>query len=476
MSSFKHDLVILGSGTTAFAAALRASELGAKTLMIEQGKLGGTCVNWGCVPSKTLIHKAALYYSARRGSEYGLNLSAATVDGPDLMNSKRYAVDQVRREHYQNVLETDPNIEVLYGHGKFVGPQILQVGPEVVHCQRVLIACGGVPRTLDLPGLAETGFLNSYSALNLPDVPKSLIILGGGVIALEMGQMFERFGCRTTILERGERLLAEFDPRLTAQLCGLIANEGLKQLFGVETERVEKAENGDVVVKAKVHGKDRSFQAERIMLAVGTAPATHGIGLEQAGVDVNEQGFVLVDDSMQTTVEGIWAAGDVTGAPLIAPAGELEAEVAVESMLLENSRQVAPPRLVDHRGTPMAVFVDPEIAMVGQNGEQATAAGHDVIETYLDLTAVAKAYVIGQSTGALLMWADRQSRCILGAQVLAPRAADLIHEMALAVRYGLKVDDVARMVHVYPTISDGWRLLARKCLTSLGCNESGCAL
>ncbi len=456
--SFKPDLVILGSGTTAFAAALRASELGAKTLMVEQGTLGGTCVNWGCVPSKTLIHKASLYYAARRGSAYGLNLTAKTVDGPNLMNSKRQAVDQVRREHYQTVLETNPKIQVIYGHGQFLSSKTLQVGPEVVHCERFLIACGGVPRTLDLPGLSQTGFLNSYSALNLPDVPSSLVILGGGVIALEMGQMFERFGCRTTILERGERPLAEFDQRLTAQLCGLMANEGLQQLFGVDAQRVEAAANGAAIVIATVNGREARFQAERVMLAVGTSPATHGIGLGTAGVKVDTQGFVVVDAGMQTTAEGIWAAGDVTGAPLIAPAGELEAEVAVENMLNGGQRQV------DHRGTPMAVFVDPEIAMVGQNGEQATAAGHDVVETYLDLTAVAKAYVIGQSTGAFLLWSDRKDGRVLGAQILAPRAADLIHEMALAVRYGLTVNDVANLVHVYPTISDGWRLLARKCL------------
>ncbi len=455
------DLVILGSGTTAFAAALRASELGAKTLMVEQGKLGGTCVNWGCVPSKTLIHKASLYYAVRRSAQYGLKLSAEPVDAPDLMNTKRVAVDQVRREHYQNVLETDPNIEIVYGHGQFISQKTLQVGPEVLHCERFLIATGGIPRSLDLPGLSQTGFLNSYSALNLDTVPKSLVIIGGGVIALEMGQMFERLGCQTTILERSERPLAEFDQRLTAQLCGILANEGLHQLFGVVIQRVEKGQDGGAIVYAKVNGRESRFQTERIMLAIGTAPATKGVGLETAGIELTPQGFVKVDSTMQTTAPSVWAAGDVTGPPLIAPAGELEGEVAVDNMFSDRHRQV------DHRCTPMGVFVDPEIAMVGQNLTQARAAGYDVVETFLDLSAVAKGHIVGQTKGALVLWVDRSKGMILGAQALAPRAADIIHEVALAIRCGLNVDSLANLIHVYPTISDGWRLIARQCQVNL---------
>ncbi len=451
------DLVILGAGSTALAATQRAVELGARVAVVEQATPGGTCINWGCIPSKTLIHKAALYQAARRGAGAGLNLTQGEVDCAALMAAKQQAVDRVRCERCDTLLQAHPAVRLVHGHGRFLGPGELQVGPEIVRSERFLIACGGLPRQLDLPGLRQVGALNSYSILNLTTIPRSLLIIGGGVIALEIGQMLERFGCQVTILERGERPLAEFDPRLTGPLCGLLASEGLHQHFGVEVLRVEPDAEG-VVLHAVIHGRPLRLTAERLMLAVGTVPATRDIGLELVGVNTDAQGFVAIDAECRTSAAGIWAAGDVTGPPLLAPAGELEARVAVENMFAGRHCTV------DHHGTPMAVFIDPEIAMVGQNAEQARASGHAVVEVHLDLTAVAKAHVIGEEVGGLLLWADRVDGRILGAQILSHRAADLIHEMALAVRACLTVNDIAEMVHVYPTLSDGWRLAARKLL------------
>jgi mercuric reductase len=425
--------------------------------LVEQALPGGTCINWGCIPSKTLIHKAALYHAAQRGATAGLNLTPGPVDCIALMAAKQQAIDLVRRERCAALLDDNPAVRLVRGHGRFLGPGELQVGPEVLRGERFLIACGGLPRSLDLPGLREVAALNSYSVLNLPCVPASLLIIGGGVIALEIGQMLQRFGCQVTILERGERPLAEFDARLTGPLCGLLAAEGLHQHFGVEVQRVEAASAG-VVVHAVIHGRPARLTAERLMLAVGTAPATAGIGLAAAGVALDPCGFVVIDAECRTSAPGIWAAGDVTGPPLLAPAGELEARVAVENMFAGRHCTV------DHHGTPMAVFIDPEIALVGQSAAQATAAGHAVAEVHLDLAGVAKAHVVGAPTGGLLLWADRQSGRILGGQILAPRAADLIHEIALAVRACVTVTELADMVHVYPTISDGWRLAARQLL------------
>jgi mercuric reductase len=453
------DLVILGAGTTALAGAQRAVELGARVTLIEQATPGGTCINWGCIPSKTLIHKAALYHAAHRGAGAGLNLTPGPVDCTALMAAKQQAIDCVRRERCAQLLVNHPAVRLVRGHGRFLGPGELQVGPELIRSDRFLLACGGLPRTLDLPGLRQVNPLNSYSVLNLSCVPRSLLIIGGGVIALEIGQMLQRFGCQVTILERGERPLAEFDPRLTGALCGLLAAEGLHQHFGVEVAGVEPDPAG-VAVLAVVHGRPVRLSAERLMLAVGTVPASSGIGLETVGVALDRNGFVRIDAGCQTSAAGIWAAGDITGPPLLAPAGELEARVAVENMFADRHCTV------DHHGTPMAVFIDPEIAMVGQSGAAAAAAGHAVAEAYLDLAAVAKAHVVGAPVGGLLLWADRADGRVLGGQILAPRAADLIHEVALAVRACLTVADLAELVHVYPTISDGWRLAARQLLAA----------
>lgn len=461
-----HDLVILGSGTTALAGALRATRYGARVLLVEQSELGGTCVNWGCIPSKTLIDKAQIQQQARDGLRYGLKLSAGPPDCGRLMAVKQAAVEAVRRESYLQELEGNPRIAVLRGHGRFISPRELQVGAEVVVAERFLVACGGIPRVLRLPGLAELDYLTSYSALHLPCFPRSLLIVGGGVIAVEMGQMFRRFGAEVTILERSERLLKDFDPRLTGIYQQQLEEEGISIVCNVEVLHLCRDADGCCLVAA-VGEEERQFRAERLMFAVGTAPATEGIGLEAAGVRLREGGFIAVDEEMKTSAEGIWAAGDCTGPPLIAPAGAREAEVAVMNMF-----DPAAHRRIDHRHTPMAVFTDPEFGKVGTSAGQALREGRAAAETFLDLSRVAKAHVMGGRRGGILLCAEAGSGRLLGVELLAPRAADLIHEATLAVRFGLTVFDLADTVHVYPTVSDGLRLAALEHIRSLDGNKA----
>lgn len=453
MTISPYDLVILGSGSTAFAGALKGVELGARVLMIEQSQLGGTCVNWGCVPSKTLIAKAEAYFEALRTAPYGLNLSAAPVDCRRLMQTKKAVVEQLRRIHYQQVLDDNDRIDVLRGHGQFLSPRELQVGADVLISERFLVACGGVPRVLRIPGLADIDYLTSYSAMHLSCFPASMLIIGGGVIALEMGQMLRRFGTEVTILERGERILKEFDPRLTAILEQVIWEEGIKLVVNADIREVTQ-NAGMCSLRALVAGEEQIFSAERIMLAVGTAPATAAIGLAEAGVAVDQAGFIITDEQMRTSAAGIWAAGDCTGPPLIAPAGEREGEVAVTNML---DPQAA--CRIDHSYTPMAVFVDPQLAMVGSF--TAGAAEKPVAETFFDLSRVAKAQILGDRRGGIVLRSEQESGRLIGVQLLAPHAAEIIHEGVLALRFGLTAADLAETLHVYPTIAEGLQLAAR---------------
>lgn len=457
-----HDIVILGSGTTAFAAARLAAAKGLQVRMVEQSHVGGTCVNWGCIPSKTLIDKAEMYHAARRGESWGLNLTAGKPDCPTLMELKNKAVKTLRETHYQQELEKTPNLHVIRGHGRFLSPHELQVGADIIRSDRILIAVGGIPKIVPLPGLDQVDYLTSYSALHLPCFPKSILILGGGVIALEMGQMFARFGTEVTILERNERLLGEFDVRLTEKFRKILESEGVRILFGV---RVDQVEQYDAEVHMTLHAKKQFFEmsAERLMLAVGTQPATADIGLEQAGVELDAEGFIQVDNQLRTTSAGIWAAGDVTGSPLIAPAGAREALIAMQNMLDPQSTET-----IDHRISPMAVFVDPEFATVGLTASQAEQRGIETVETFLDLKRVPKAHVMGDRQGGIILCAEKGTGKVLGVQMLAPRAADIIHEATLAVRFGLTVCELETTVHVYPSISDGLRLAARKNARSQG--------
>ena len=451
----KYDIIVLGAGTTAFGGARIAAAEGKKVLMIEQSYLGGTCVNWGCIPSKTLIHKAEMYHGARKGESWGLNLRAGYPDCGTLMPLKNKAVETIRQTHYQFEVDNTENLTVLHGRGRFISANELQVGEQTVSAPQILIATGGEPRVVPIPGLETVKYLTSYNALHLPCFPASVIMLGGGVIALEMGQMFARFGTRVTILERGPRLLAEFDLRLTEQFRAMLEAEGVKILCNVEAERVEK-KGEETCLYALINGAEVGFNAERLMLAIGTQPATRDLGLEKIGVETDANGFIKVNSQLQTTVPGIWAAGDVTGAPLIAPAGAREAQIAVKNMLYPEGKFT-----IDHRFSPMAVFVDPEFATVGLTKTQAEAQGHKVVTTYQKLTKVPKAHVMGEMLGGVLLTAEKGTGKVLGVQMLCPRAADIIHEATLAVRFGLTVVDISTTVHVYPSISDGLRQAAQ---------------
>ena len=449
------DMIVLGAGSTAFAGARIVAAAGKKVLMIEQSHLGGTCVNWGCIPSKTLIHKAEMYHGARKGESWGLNLKAGYPDCGTLMPLKQKAVVTVRETHYQREVDQTKNITVVKAHGHFVSPHEIEAGGILYTAPQILIATGGEPRTVPLPGLDQVKYLTSYNALHLPCFPGSVVILGGGVIALEMGQMFARVGTRVTILERGPRLLAEFDLRLTEQFRMMLEQEGVEILCNVDAQRVEQ--HGDnTCLFALINGAEVGFSAERLMLAIGTQPATKNLGLEEIGVETDQGGFIKVDRQLRTNVPGIWAAGDVTGPPLIAPAGAREAQIAAKNML-----EPAGNHSIDHRFSPMAVFVDPEFATIGLTKTQAEAQGYSVVTTFLDLERVPKAHVMGEMLGGVLLTAETGTGKILGVQMLCPRAADIIHEATLAIRFGLSVVDLSTTVHVYPSISDGLRQAAR---------------
>lgn len=452
----QYDIIILGAGTTAFAGARIAAAAGKKVLLVEQSQPGGTCVNWGCIPSKTLIHKAEMYYAARKGMRWGLNLHAGAPDCGTLMPLKEAAVETIRNTHYQRELNNTAGMTLIRGRGRFVSRREIQVDGQLYRAPHFLIATGGRPRSVALPGLNGVSHLNSYSAMHLPCFPASITILGGGVIALEMGQMFARFGTQVTILERGPRLLAEFDERLTEQFKQMLQRDGVEIFCDIIAERVEKV--GDkTCLYALIGGVEVAFVAERLMLAIGTEPATGGIGLEEIGVATDGSGCITVDSQLRTSVPGIWAAGDVTGPPMVAPNGAREAQIAVRNMLYPQAGHT-----IDHRFSPMAVFVDPEFATVGLTHKQAEAHGYRVVTTFLQLDQIPKAHVMGELLGGVLLSAERGSGKVLGVQMLCPRAADIIQEATLAVRFGLTVTDLATTVHVYPSISDGLRQAAER--------------
>jgi len=451
------DLIIIGSGSTAFAAALRATGYGARVVMFEKSVLGGTCINWGCIPSKTLIHAALFNSEAARGALIGLGSGSGALppDAERLFRHRESVVTELRKERYLDVLAKMPGLELVKGTARLLDSRTVLCDERRYHGERILLAVGGMPRIPELPGLERCDYLTSRSALLLRKLPDSLVIIGGGVVAVELGQMYHRLGCRVTILEHGPRLLPTVEPELSAALEAVLVREGLKVVTNVSFCSVDKL--GELTVVYADLGENRhKFTCERLLLAVGTAPATAGLGLEQAGITVDRKGFIPVDERMRTAVAGIWAAGDAVGRMMIASVGAREGIVAVDDMF--NAQCGC---RMDYLAAPMAIFTDPEVAMVGYSEKNAATAGFDCLTNVMPVSAIPKAHVINQTEGVIKMIADRTNGRLLGVHLVCHRGADMINEAALALRLKATVDDLAATMHVYPSIGEGLRLCAQ---------------
>lgn len=461
-----HDLIILGSGSTAFAAALRAVSHGARVLLIEKSVLGGTCINWGCIPSKTMINCALFRHEAVFGAQVGLGLESHGVDFNRLLQHRDQVVARLRQDRYLDVLQKVDGLELAKGTGRFIDLQTIEVVDRQYCAERVLIATGGTPRIPAIQGLADAGYLTSRSALLLKTLPKSLLIIGGGVVAVELGQMFQRLGCRVTILEHGPRLLPAVDADLAIELQEKLVAEEMKIITNVSFDFVEKR-NGRINVRLCINGEFQEQVADQLLVAAGTAPAIEGIGLEKAGVEVDRKGYILTDDKMRTSVTGIWAAGDVAGRMMSAPVGAREGIVAVDDMFNPGCGCA-----MDYLSIPMAIFSDPELGLVGHTEETARRAGFTVVTNVIPATAIPKSHVTFQTAGLIKMVADKSTRRLIGAHLICHRGADLINEAALAIRLKATIDDLAAAIHVYPTMSEGLRLCAQgfsKDLSRLSC-------
>lgn len=460
-----YDLIILGSGSAAFAAAIKASELGARVAMTENNIIGGTCVNVGCIPSKNLIQAAELYYSPTHTAYPGLRMRSGKLDFAALIRQKDRLVRKLRQKKYVDIANGDNNITILKGRARFESKNRVRVGDQVAEAPKFLIATGSRACIPNFPGMDQVRYLTSTEAFELKKLPKSMVIIGGGVIGLELGQMFHRFGTKVTVLQRSGHVLSGFDEEVAASLQDILVKEGIAIYTGaVVTQVVQKA--GKVEVKATAQGKSRRFTADELLVACGRVPNSDNIGLDDAGVEVDEKGYIEVNDEMRTNAEHIWAAGDVTGPPLATPLGAREGVIAAGNMFSGNHIKM------DYSAVPRAVFTDPEFASVGLSASEARAQGMKVEADCLDLRHVPKAAAIYQAKGLVKMVIEQKTERVVGVQLVANRGADIIHEAALAVKHRLTIQDLIGMIHVYPTMSEAIRMAAQmftKDVSKLSC-------
>ena len=448
------DLIVVGGGSAGFAAAIRGHELGARVAMIHDGALGGTCVNVGCVPSKTLIRAAETVARAARAPFAGIGTAARVTDFGAVIRQKDELVASLRETKYENVLAAHDRVRLVRGRARFGEDGSVRAGDLVLRADRVVIATGSRPFVPDIPGLRDAGPLDSTAAFALEHLPGSMIVLGGRYVALECAQMFSRFGTRVTLLQRSDHVLPTESDRLTSELERHLRGEGIDLFTSVAIDRVTRRDGG-VEVAARVAGEPRIFRAEEILCATGRRPNTDGMNLSRAGVALDELGHVVVDETLESTRPGVYAAGDVAGEPAYVYTAAYEGRLAADNALGE--RRSAR----DYRVLPWVVFTDPQVAGVGLNERQAAAAGLDVEVARLDLGHVPRALAARDTRGFIELLRRRGSDELVGARVLAPEGGELVMEAALAIRHGIGVSQLASAFHPYLTLAEGIRLCAQ---------------
>jgi mercuric reductase len=458
----KFDLAVIGSGGAAFAAAIRASGLGRSVVMVERGTFGGTCVNTGCVPSKALIAAAhARHVAADAPSRFpGIATIAGAVDMPGLVAGKQDLVEELRGEKYLDVAESY-GWRVCHGDASFAGSPdepVLQViaadgSVETVKAAQYLVATGARPWAPPIEGLAETGYLTSTTAMELTEVPGSLLVLGGGYVALEQAQLFARLGSQVTMLVRS-RLASKEEPEVATALQDVFADEGIRVVRrALPTQVTRDAATGQVVVVADVSGGAQEFRADRVLVALGRRPVTETLNLEAVEVKTGEAGQIVVTDQLQSSNPRIWAAGDVTGHPEFVYVAAYHGTMAAENALAGADRSV------DYAGLPRVTFTDPAIGSVGRTEQQVLAAGIRCDCRVLPLESVPRALVNRDTRGFIKMVSNADTGQILGLTVVARDAGELAAAGVHVV--GKTVTEVADAWAPYLTMAEGIRLVAK---------------
>lgn len=448
-----YDLLILGSGSAAFAAAIKAKDLGASVAIVEKGTIGGTCVNIGCVPSKALLRPAELFYQAGHSPFTGVDTTADAADLAALVASKDELVGMLRREKYADLLDVY-DIDLIEGTARFTGPNTVDVEGTNVTADRFLISTGASPWVPPIEGLDDTGYLTSTSALELTDVPGELIVVGANAIGLELGQLFAHLGSKVTWVEALDRIAPFEEPEISAILRTHLEAEGATVHEGATAKRAGR--DGDRVwLVIDVDGRTERIEADHLLMATGRRPNTSGLGLDLAGVETDDRGAVVVDAGLATTNPSVWAAGDVTTTPQFVYVAAASGNIAAENALRDAGREL------DLRTMPRVTFTTPSIASVGLTEAAARDGGHPVVTSILPLDAVPRALVNRDTIGTVKLVADESTGELLGAHVLADGAGDVIQAAVVAMNYHATVDEIAAMFHPYLTMSEALKLAAQ---------------
>ena len=445
-----YDVVFIGGGPGGYVAAVRASQLGLKTAVVEKAKLGGTCLHAGCIPTKALLRSAEIYTNTKNAEEFGIIAPEVGVDFSKVQARKEATTDRLFKgvEH----LMKKGNIDVYDGFGSLLKADAVSVklndGEEVLlNAKNVIIATGSRPRTL--PGLEADGqyVMTSDEALQMKEIPESIIIVGGGVIGMEWASLLSDFGSKVTVLEYADRILPTEDKEVSKEMQRLMKKKGIKIVTSAKVlpETIEKGDG--VSIKAELKGKETAYSADKVLVSVGRQPLVEGIGLENTAVELN-RGFIATNEYYLTNEPNVYAIGDVIGGLQLAHVASHEGLIAVEHIAGKN------PTPLDPNLVSKCVYTSPEVASVGLTEDQAIEKGYEVKVGKFPFRAIGKALVLGESDGFVKFVADAKTNKLIGAHMVGPSVTDMITEAALAQVLEATSMDVAGMIHPHPSLNE----------------------
>lgn len=440
-------IVVIGGGPGGYVAAIRAAQLNNQVVLIEKDELGGTCLNRGCIPTKTLLESANVFWTVKeRGNVLGINASGVSVDFPAVTKRKQAIVE--RLVGGVQFLLTKNKVKIVRGVATIIDPKTVKIvgSNEQIKTDNILIATGSVPSGIPVPGVDNEGVMNSDEILELEEIPKSIAIIGGGVIGIEFAQIMHRMGANVTVIEMMPQIVPDEDVELAQMLEGILKREGIDIYTNATVSEIKTAKKGGNAVLFSTQDESREKVVEKVLIAVGRTPRISDLGLEKLGLALDKE-QIVVNQKMQTNVPGVHAVGDVVGGIMLAHVASAEAKCAVENI-------AGIDRKLNYQTVPRCMYTSPEIACVGLTESQAREKYEHVTIGRFPLTGNSKAVILDETNGVVKLIAESKYGEVVGAEILAPHATELIAEAVLGMQLEATFDDFASAIHAHPSVSE----------------------
>jgi pyruvate/2-oxoglutarate dehydrogenase complex dihydrolipoamide dehydrogenase (E3) component len=444
----KFDAITIGAGQANKPLSFAFADLGWKVAFIERAELGGSCVNTGCTPTKSMIACAQVAHYARCGASWGVHASSVSVDLPAIVARKNKIVHN-HRAGIQKGVDNRPNIRLVRGSARFLAPHQVQVGDETFESEKIIIDTGTQPQIPKIPGIDSVPYLTNASVMDLQEIPKHLLILGAGYIGLEFSQMFRRFGSHVTVIHNGSHILPAEEDDITAALQNVLVGEGISLRLGARTTRIENR-SGEIVVTFDTSTGSEQIVCSHLLVATGRTPATRDLNLERAGIATDDRGYIRTNSRMETNVPGVWAVGDVKGGPAFTHISYNDYQILYAN-LIEGKNLT-----IDHRYLPYALYTAPQLGRVGITEREARARGKKFKMGTFPMTSVARAIENGETAGLMKIIVDAETDRILGASILSSEGGELVQILGAMILADAPYTVLKGAVYIHPTLAEGF--------------------